>query len=207
MTRSIGFKVGIGIAIALAGIQQAGAQAPTLAVDPSRLPRLGTIDARFQSYNVEMVEVTGGRFWKPYGSARRRRIAALTLPGISRRAAIPISSRIGSLSTCRTRGCAYWLPHWRRPTCASAAPGPTAPILQKATRRPPRRPAASARCSAASAGRASSTLPVPPAPRSLPRWPRAPAPGTRRVTGRAIRRVACSLIAKPLAEELPPPSS
>ncbi|GLR85123.1 hypothetical protein GCM10007857_18330 [Bradyrhizobium iriomotense] len=27
---------------------------------------IGTIDARFQSYNVEMVEVTGGRFWKPY---------------------------------------------------------------------------------------------------------------------------------------------
>jgi hypothetical protein len=70
VTRSIGFKVGIGIAIAaLAGIQQAGAQAPMLAVDPSRLPRLGTIDARFQSYNVEMVEVTGGRFWKPYGAS------------------------------------------------------------------------------------------------------------------------------------------
>jgi hypothetical protein len=60
----------MGIAIAaLAGIQQAGAQAPTLAVDPSRLPRLGTIEARFQSYNVEMVEVTGGRFWKPYGAS------------------------------------------------------------------------------------------------------------------------------------------
>ena len=67
MTRSSGFKVGIGIAIAaLTGIQNASAQAPTLSVDPSRLPRLGTIDARFQSYNVEMVEVTGGRFWKPY---------------------------------------------------------------------------------------------------------------------------------------------
>jgi hypothetical protein len=67
MTRSSGFKVGMGIAIAaLAGIQKAAAQAPTLSVDPSRLPRLGTIDARFQSYNLEMVEVTGGRFWKPY---------------------------------------------------------------------------------------------------------------------------------------------
>ncbi len=67
MTRSSGFKVGMGIVIAaLAGSQKAAAQAPTLSVDPSRLPRLGTIDARFQSYNVEMVEVTGGRFWKPY---------------------------------------------------------------------------------------------------------------------------------------------
>jgi hypothetical protein len=69
MTRSSGFKVRMGIALAaLAAIQQARAQTPTLAVDPSRLPRLGTIDPRFQSYNVEMVEVTGGRFWKPYGA-------------------------------------------------------------------------------------------------------------------------------------------
>lgn len=27
---------------------------------------LATVDDRFQSYNVEMVEVTGGEFWKPY---------------------------------------------------------------------------------------------------------------------------------------------
>jgi hypothetical protein len=57
----------MGIAIAaLTAIQNASAQAPALSVNPSRLPRLGTIDDRFQSYNVEMVEVTGGRFWKPY---------------------------------------------------------------------------------------------------------------------------------------------
>jgi len=28
--------------------------------------KIGTVDDRFQSYNVEMVEVIGGRFWKPY---------------------------------------------------------------------------------------------------------------------------------------------
>ena len=33
------------------------------------LARVGTIDARFQSYNIEMVEVTGGRFWRPYSAA------------------------------------------------------------------------------------------------------------------------------------------
>jgi Glycosyl hydrolase family 79, N-terminal domain len=67
MTRSSGFKVGMGIVIAaLAAIPKTVAQAPSLSVDPSRLPRLGTVDARFQSYNLEMVEVTGGRFWKPY---------------------------------------------------------------------------------------------------------------------------------------------
>jgi hypothetical protein len=30
------------------------------------MPRVGTIDERFQSFNIEMVEVTGGRFWAPY---------------------------------------------------------------------------------------------------------------------------------------------
>lgn len=40
----------------------------SVTIDPARLRRVGTIDPRFQSYNVEMVEVTGGAFWKPYGS-------------------------------------------------------------------------------------------------------------------------------------------
>ena len=39
---------------------------PTIA--PSHLPRIGTVDERFQSYNIEMVEITGGRFWRPYRS-------------------------------------------------------------------------------------------------------------------------------------------
>ena len=30
------------------------------------LPAIGQVDERFQSYNVEMAEVIGGRFWKPY---------------------------------------------------------------------------------------------------------------------------------------------
>jgi heparanase 1 len=35
-------------------------------VAPAAMPRIGTVDERFQSFNIEMVEVTGGRFWKPY---------------------------------------------------------------------------------------------------------------------------------------------
>jgi heparanase len=38
------------------------------AITPSNLPRIGTVDERFQSYNIEMVEITGGRFWRPYRS-------------------------------------------------------------------------------------------------------------------------------------------
>ena len=41
---------------------------PAVKLDPSALPKLGTVDARYLSYNIEMVEVTGGRFWKPYNS-------------------------------------------------------------------------------------------------------------------------------------------
>jgi heparanase 1 len=33
---------------------------------PAGMRRIGTVDQRFQSYNIEMVEITGGRFWKPY---------------------------------------------------------------------------------------------------------------------------------------------
>jgi len=45
-----------------------GAPPDTPTVTPSAMPRIGTVDARFQSYNIEMIEITGGRFWKPYRS-------------------------------------------------------------------------------------------------------------------------------------------
>lgn len=35
------------------------------------MPRVGTVDERFQSYNVEMIEVTGGWFWRPYADSGR----------------------------------------------------------------------------------------------------------------------------------------
>jgi heparanase len=42
--------------------------AQSVPLAPATMPRIGTVDERFQSYNIEMVEVTGGRFWKPYES-------------------------------------------------------------------------------------------------------------------------------------------
>jgi heparanase len=44
-------------------------------VDPSKMQRIGTVDERFQSYNVEMLEVTGGKFWKPYSSLEEQAAA------------------------------------------------------------------------------------------------------------------------------------
>lgn len=45
------------------------ASAP-LHIAPATLQRIATVDERYQSYNVEMAEVIGGNFWKPYTKAR-----------------------------------------------------------------------------------------------------------------------------------------
>ncbi|WP_456843076.1 hypothetical protein [Bradyrhizobium sp. USDA 4486] len=56
--------------IAAATLGMAPASGETVAA--AELKAIGTIDARFQSYNIEMVEVTGGRFWKPYAQGGGR---------------------------------------------------------------------------------------------------------------------------------------
>ena len=43
-------------------------RAAPAAVTPATMPRVATVDERYQSYNVEMAEVVGGKFWKPYGT-------------------------------------------------------------------------------------------------------------------------------------------
>ncbi len=40
--------------------------AQSLPLAPAKMPSVGSVSPRFQAYNVEMVEVTGGRFWAPY---------------------------------------------------------------------------------------------------------------------------------------------
>lgn len=45
-------------------------------MDPAQLSTVGMVDERYQSYNVEMVEVTGGRFWRPYDSVPEDTAAA-----------------------------------------------------------------------------------------------------------------------------------
>ncbi len=58
----------VGIMSGAVGAQSAAATRTTTVVHPAKMPKLGTVDPRFISYNVEMVEVTGGRFWKPYSA-------------------------------------------------------------------------------------------------------------------------------------------
>jgi heparanase 1 len=65
--RQMAGAASVAIGAALGGANLAAAQ--TVSITPSTMPRVGTIDARYQSYNVEMLEVTGGKFWRPYGPA------------------------------------------------------------------------------------------------------------------------------------------
>ncbi len=71
--------------LAVAASSPASFGADRIPVAPAKMPRIGTVDERFQSFNVEMVEVTGGRFWAPYKSASAPEAAPaakLATPGI-----------------------------------------------------------------------------------------------------------------------------
>ena len=52
--------------LAAAALFAGPAAAETLKLAPGALPAVAKVDKRFQSYNVEMAEVIGGRFWAPY---------------------------------------------------------------------------------------------------------------------------------------------
>ena len=45
-------------------------------LEPTTMRPIAKVDERYQSYNVEMVEITGGRFWAPY----KKGSASATLP-------------------------------------------------------------------------------------------------------------------------------
>ena len=64
-TRRLWLRVSLSL-IPLGGLLYPAQPAESISVNPTSMPRIGTIDDRFQAYNVEMLEVTGGRFWKPY---------------------------------------------------------------------------------------------------------------------------------------------
>jgi hypothetical protein len=63
------------IAFAAFAFTSACAVSQSVQIDPSKMQRIGTVDERFQSYNVEMLEVTGGKFWKPYSSLEKQAAA------------------------------------------------------------------------------------------------------------------------------------
>jgi Glycosyl hydrolase family 79, N-terminal domain len=67
--RIVGLSARAALAIfAAALLRPSLSVAQSVSLAPSTMPRIGSVSERYQSYNVEMVEVTGGRFWKPYGA-------------------------------------------------------------------------------------------------------------------------------------------
>ena len=63
------------------------------------MPAMATIDDRFESYNVEMAEVIGGKFWKPYDAA--------TLVSLKAKAA---AAQNGQFSVARHRPRSHHVP-------------------------------------------------------------------------------------------------
>src|SRR5437588_8700564 len=62
-----GFGVSVAfLSLGIAACSKAPGPGSPGRIDAASMRRIGTVDERFQSYNVEMAEVIGGRFWKPY---------------------------------------------------------------------------------------------------------------------------------------------
>src|SRR5690242_17448639 len=70
-----------GLLSALALCVAAPAQAALRQIAPARFSAVGKVDSLYQSYNVEMVEVIGGRFWAPYPKPGEKPPAPGTDPG------------------------------------------------------------------------------------------------------------------------------
>ena len=71
--RIVELCAGVALAILATALLRPGASvAQSFALAPSTMPRIDAVSERYQSYNVETIEVTGGRFWKPYRPAPDR---------------------------------------------------------------------------------------------------------------------------------------
>ena len=169
--------------------------AASAALTPSALPRLGTVDERYQSYNVEMAEVIGARFWKPYSKDEPPNAPALPAKAEGRAMQIGVDPGMFASrppANSPTRACGNWPRRSDRRSCASAARGPTrstSTIPMSRPRRP--RPPGSKACSRAPSGKASSTSPRPSTRGSSRRSRSARVCATRQARGRRTRPGAC----------------
>ena len=116
--RWIGLCAAAGAALVLAALAGARPQAAPATLMPGTMPRIATVDARYQWYNVEMVEVVGGRFWKPYASsAAAPRPAPPATAGEPRQVGLdPNLFDSGPRSISRTPACARSPPRSAPPT-------------------------------------------------------------------------------------------
>jgi len=66
----------LAFAVASAAAPRTAQTPPAALIAAAKLPQIATVDERFLSYNVEMAEVIGGNFWKPYTPQDRIATAA-----------------------------------------------------------------------------------------------------------------------------------
>ena len=88
----------VALAAALGACHSLPPAASPRVLDLEAMSRIGTVDQRYQSYNVEMLEVTGGRFWKPY-SQRSGAVAPAVADSVRGEAA---SRPLGSATSARS---------------------------------------------------------------------------------------------------------
>uniref|UniRef100_UPI0035CCA1F5 hypothetical protein n=1 Tax=uncultured Sphingomonas sp. TaxID=158754 RepID=UPI0035CCA1F5 len=63
-------------ALWLSAGSQAQPQPDAAALDPATMRVIGTVDERYQSYNIEMIQVMGGKWWAPYAAPAAEPAAA-----------------------------------------------------------------------------------------------------------------------------------
>lgn len=78
----------ISVGLVLIPVAAAAAEVEPMLVTPRAMRPIARIDERFLSYNVEMAEVIGGNFWKPYTAER--------IAGLKATAAAPVSRSGGA---------------------------------------------------------------------------------------------------------------
>ena len=156
------YVIGTATLIGIAGCSKTATSGrPPLSLAPATMSPIRTVDERFQSYNIEMLEVTGGDFWKPYSKLQ----SAGPQPAPTN-SSIPAGMNPGmyqyrppiDLTNLRRRKLAA---RWALHTCALAEPGQIQ--LISTTRMVVRQRGhqrGSMVCSRGSNGRASSTLPM-----------------------------------------------
>ena len=86
----------VGVSVVAIAPQQGPGTGSTLVV--ATLRRVATVDERYQSYNVEMAEVIGGNFWKPYD---QRQPVAVPAPAVGSSAAAQPAGQDPSLFQTR----------------------------------------------------------------------------------------------------------
>jgi heparanase 1 len=76
------------VELVLIAVAAAATEVEPMLVTPGAMRPVATIDERFLSYNVEMAEVIGGNFWKPY--------TAESIAALKAKAAAPVSRSGGA---------------------------------------------------------------------------------------------------------------